>query len=339
MARPDPRLRLWCFTRNQRDDEAALPDPWTELPQGATWLFFQRESASREHYQGVVYFKNPVNRDAAVVKLGAGGIHLIACNGTAEQNKTYCSKTKTSVGEPVELGIMPSQGKRNDVHNAVAAVRKRGYEQAFEDFPDTMIKYPNGMKEYSRISAKRLRGESYQPPEILVLIGPTECGKTRLAREIPSRGIYMKNLDNDWWDGYSRQQTVILDDFYGQIKYSYLLRLLDGNPVCVNIKGSHAPLLNRRWIITSNTFPWEWYSFEGSKEALYNRLWHRFDSAVYDFTSKSFISAPGTAIGLGAGGAPVPSVPGRVVVAPDHNSSSWTLEPHPLTTFLDPHEL
>ncbi len=291
---PNPRLRLWCFTRNKRDDENALPDPWAELPQGATWLLFQEEMASRPHYQGVIYFKHPTSRGAAVERLGGGGIHLIGCNGTAAQNKAYCSKTKTSVGEPVELGVMPVQGKRTDVHNAVSAVRKRGYEAAFIDFPDTMVKYPNGLKEYSRIAAKKQRGMSYIPPEILVLIGPTECGKTRLALDIPSRGIYIKNLDNEWWDGYNREQTILLDDFYGQIKYGYLLRLLDGNPISVNIKGSHAPLLNTRWIITSNSPPWEWYSFSGSKEALYNRLWSRFDCCVYDLGSKQFLQKPGS---------------------------------------------
>ncbi len=292
-----PRARLWSFTRNKRDDEQSLPAPWSELPTGATWLFFQQEKAARPHYQGVVHFKNPLRRSGVAALLGGGGIHLEISRGSAEDNKTYCSKqaTREEGTDPWELGQMPQQGKRTDVDSAVETIREEGYTAAAINHPTVFIKYPNGMKEYASVIQRVARGQDYRPPEILVLIGPTDCGKTTLAYTIPTKGgkVYDKPLDDHWFDGYDGESTILLDEFYGQLKFSLILKLLDGWPMRRQVKGSMVTLSNSRWVITSNTYPWQWYTFEGSKAALYNRLWTRFDSAVYDFYTKSFLTPPG----------------------------------------------
>ena len=60
--------------------------------------------------------------------------------------------------------------------------------------------------------------------------------------------------------GYTGQQGVILDDFRpGTIRFEMLLRILDGYPVIVNIKGGQTEWLANTIIITAPTQPSEMY--------------------------------------------------------------------------------
>ena len=48
--------------------------------------------------------------------------------------------------------------------------------------------------------------------------------------EFGARGVYFKMRDSgaqSWWDEYEGQPCVIINDFYGWIRYDDLLRLLD----------------------------------------------------------------------------------------------------------------
>ena len=55
---------------------------------------------------------------------------------------------------------------------------------------------------------------------------------------------------------------VVLDDFYGWLKYSQLLNLLDRYPMQVEVKGAKREFLAKEIIITSNKSPVEWYDSE-----------------------------------------------------------------------------
>lgn len=63
---------------------------------------------------------------------------------------------------------------------------------------------------------------------------------------------------------------MIIDDFYGWIKYSTLLRLLDRYPMRVEYKGGQANFLAKTIIFTSNRHPSEWYKMDNS--ALMRRI-------------------------------------------------------------------
>ena len=57
--------------------------------------------------------------------------------------------------------------------------------------------------------------------------------------------------DNDWQDGYTGQETVIINDFRGGIKYAVLLQLIDKWPAFVSRRGREpAPFLAKHVIIT-----------------------------------------------------------------------------------------
>jgi len=103
--------------------------------------------------------------------------------------------------------------------------------------------------------------------------GEAGCGKTRKAVE-ENPDHYILTTDGEgkvWFDGYAGEKTLILDDFYGGIKYSYLLRLLDGYKCRLEVKGSFTYAMWDKIIITSNKPPNDWYH-HGLTPALKRRL-------------------------------------------------------------------
>lgn len=63
-----------------------------------------------------------------------------------------------------------------------------------------------------------------------------------------------------WFDGYSGQKTLILDDFSGDFcNYRFLLRLLDCYKMKIEVKGGHAWAVWTTVVITTNVHPSGWY--------------------------------------------------------------------------------
>ena len=63
-----------------------------------------------------------------------------------------------------------------------------------------------------------------------------------------------------WWDGYSGQDTVVLDDFKDYaMPLADLQRLLDWYPLWVEVKGGSVLMLAKRYVITANNSPSDWY--------------------------------------------------------------------------------
>lgn len=110
----------------------------------------------------------------------------------------------------------------------------------------------------------------YKPTKVTVLWGPTRTGKTRTAlahRCADGRLPYCMPASNGlWFDGYSGEDTLVLDDFYGQIKFSDMLRILDDQSIQVPIKGSFTWSKWTTVFITSNAHPDDWW--KGARDAI-----------------------------------------------------------------------
>lgn len=77
----------------------------------------------------------------------------------------------------------------------------------------------------------------------------------------------------EWWDGYCQQPVVIIDDFYGWLKYDELLKIADRYPYRVPVKGSYEEFNSSTIFITSNVQVDKWYKFDGyDPRALYRRI-------------------------------------------------------------------
>ncbi len=149
-------------------------------------------------------------------------------------------------------------------------------ETIAEEHPVQFVRYARGFRELSFTIGKKRAREEFRKLKVLVLWGEAGTGKTRAAVELAGHSRFILDHaggSNLWWDGYSGEETLILDDFYGWILWNYFLRVLDGYELRLPIKGSFAYAKWTRVILTSNKHPKEWYESKGYPLELTRRLW------------------------------------------------------------------
>lgn len=182
-----------------------------------------------------------------------GPCHIEPMGGSIEQNDKYCSKA----GELIEHGKKPDQGSRGDLKNVIDSI---GRGEKTSD--DLCISDPVFYHMYGRTLCKAediLLRKKYRTwmTEGIWYYGETGTGKSHRAfKDFDPETMYVKPLEDDWWDGYTGQGTVILNDFRGQLKYSELLTLIDKWPHSVKRRNREpAPFLAKIVIITSSLAP------------------------------------------------------------------------------------
>ena len=91
--------------------------------------------------------------------------------------------------------------------------------------------------------------------------GPTGVGKSHAAfKDFDPKTMYIHDISTEWWDAYEGQETVIINEFRGEIKYGRMLDLVDKWPKLVPRRGREdTPFLAKRLIITSPMPPDECY--------------------------------------------------------------------------------
>ena len=120
------------------------------------------------------------------------------------------------------------------------------------DFP-TFISCYRGLYAYRLLTTVPRNHEM----EIYVLQGPTGTGKSKWCMDNYPNAYWKQR--GQWWDNYSGEETVIIDEYYGWLPYDTLLRLCDRYPLLVEIKGGQVQFTSRRIIITTNAVPNTWY--------------------------------------------------------------------------------
>lgn len=300
------RAKRWAVTINLGIVAGDTLPHWEELPEGVTYMFWQRERGSktqREHLQ--MYWEYAKRVTSAKQRERFGGFWGVA-QGDVDENKVYCSKEDDRVGGPWELGV-PAKVTPGPVAGSKRAacfesIRKSGFIETLLQEPTLICAAGLSVcKEFSFHLLKKTRGNDYRPPQILILFGPTGVGKSALANSFYSKtGSYRLCFHENivWWDGYYNESVIIMDEFYGQIQFTHMLDLLDGYANRVAVKGGFSYLDNKVWILTSNSAPWLWWKnlTEEKKAPFYNRIFGRFDSCVCemfaDGTKTFYTSVP-----------------------------------------------
>lgn len=175
-------------------------------------------------------------------------------------------------GTQFELGSKPQNRNSKQDWDKIHQNAKDG---KFDDIPaDVLIRHYSSLK---RIRIDNLTPIARDIAEVNVYWGVSGSGKThRVHAEVQARGVawFDKHPLTKWWDGYSGQDAVIIDEFAGRIDIVHLLRWLDKYPCTVEVKGYSVPLQATRFWITSNLSPDEWYpdAHPNHKSALRRRL-------------------------------------------------------------------
>lgn len=224
------------------------------LPPNADYISGQLESGSQTgytHWQLLVCFKSKL-RLAGVKSIFGSECHAEPSRSDAAREYVHKEDTRIE-GTQFTLGQYPFRRNNSkdwdEIYQAAAAGR-------LDDIPaDVRLIHYN--------SIRRIHQDNLQPIGIIkrvqVFWGPTGVGKSRRAWDEASLQAYPKDPRTKFWDGYSGQENVVIDEFRGGIDISHLLRWLDRYPTIVEIKGSSTVLRARNIWITSNLEPARWY--------------------------------------------------------------------------------
>lgn len=267
--------RRWVYTIFEEDDGdfKIFDDYERDLRahaafRGLSHQLEQCPTTGRVHLQGYVEFEKP-QRLAALKRLSSTA-HFEAAKGSRAQCVAYTSKTETRFPEstPTTDAVLlgsTGQGKRNDLLDTTLAIvnGELSRDDVFTTRPDLVCKYSKGINELLSFRAQRDRG-GQRDVSVEVLHGDAGSGKTRYAygRAGPD-DVYILVQGNGgalWWDGYSGQSVLIIDDFYGWLPHAVLLRILDRYPLKIDIKGSSTYAAWTEVYITSNRHPSTWYN-------------------------------------------------------------------------------
>lgn len=257
------KARSYVFTLfDYQNAETAFPGTEEKI----RYLVWQEErcpDSNRLHLQGYVELTSP-QRIAAVKRLLGGHetMHLEERRGTRAEARAYARKEETRVTGPFELGEWSGggQGTRTDWKNVFASIQAgQNLRQMAEENPALVVRNLNGLLS--------LRGMVYTPPDwtdmkVIVFWGNTGVGKSRASRErFP--GIYPAMVTEGgkvWFQGYFGQRHILFDDFDSEVNFRQLLRITDGYPMHVEVKGTSCW---KEWdtvVFTSNFPPDYWYS-------------------------------------------------------------------------------
>lgn len=222
------------------------------------------------HIQGYVYFDNARTKGSMNKKLNKNWNE--GAKGTAWQNHAYSTKD----GEFFEKGEKPRQGKRVDL------IKVKDEIMSGKKVDDLCLENPVLYHQYGRTLNKiedlRMRKQFRTNMTIGIwYFGKTGVGKSHKAfTDFDPEKCYNVPDDNGWWDGYTQQETVIFNDFRGEIKYNTMLNLIDKWPFSVKRRNREPiPFVSSKVIITSSLPPWEVYCRrlnEDSIEQLLRRI-------------------------------------------------------------------
>ncbi len=289
---------FWCWTlSNYSETETELLKGLINKPavRYIVWGLELAPSTGTPHYQGYIELSKSTDMNPVRLLLG-GRAHVEPRKGSAPQASDYCKKVNQDPEVPpneivFEYGVMSKgQGSRTDLL-AVQSMLDAGdgmLAVAQAHF-GTFLRYNRGMMMYQAM----LPGSARMNPKLMWLYGTTGSGKSRAISGLlesanrESADAYMLNsgtYSNTWWNGYTDQSVVVMDDIRGcWFPHHVLLRILDKVSYRVPIHGGNVQLVASHFIFTSNKHPSELYA-EDPAGALQRRVkdfawvYHLYDS-------------------------------------------------------------
>lgn len=249
------RFRHFRFTLNnytKEDVDAILAEP------RFSYVMYGIEIApttGTPHLQGYAQLDGEYTFTTITKGIFKGKANIGRCDGSAEQNRTYCSKS----GNVVERGKPREQGHRGDLDVVRRVAAEDGMRAVVSDrkFNYQAIKTAEMYLKY----AEEPRTEA---PKVIWLWGATGKGKSHRANELAGElSCFWKGDGSKFFPGYDNHDVVVLNDYRPSWftdptlggAWPYMLNLTDKWPMTVYTFQATRQWKPRMIIITSPLSP------------------------------------------------------------------------------------
>lgn len=245
------RSRHFCFTWNNYDD-AAVISRFLVLKPKTKYVLYGREvgDSGTPHLQGLIIFKDACTETACRRRLP--GCHVEIC-ADIDASIVYCMKD----GDYTEEGVYMnrSQAMRTVVEKRIDKNRILAAGSIVDLVADGSIAITQVPMLYKAQMILRQMLPAYEHDDVRGewYYGEPRSGKSRTAREkYPS--AYIK-AQNKWFDGYSGQKEIILDDLDTEVMGHYIKIWTDRYSFMGETKNGHVQTQHHVFCITSNYSP------------------------------------------------------------------------------------
>lgn len=273
----------WCFTVNNPTIATHEALQLLLTHNDCDYVCYQYEVGDNGtlHAQGWLHLKTK-KRLVAVKRLpGLERAHLEGSRGTPRECFEYCSKEASRATlEQLQLhfvmwpaadngqyayGSLPvGAGARTDISSFCQALASgETFTTTALGSPEVFVRYSSGLLRWQALHEQEL-GKVPRTLVVEVLNGPTGSGKSWAARAENPEAYWLVAPNSKggalWWDGYDGHKTLILDEFRGSwMSHERLLRILDGYPLQIQIKGGSRWALWTKVVITTTHPVALWY--------------------------------------------------------------------------------
>lgn len=198
-----PQGKHWCFTiNNPKDEDNKI------LLEEVEYMVVGNEVGNKgtKHWQGYVCFKN--RKLLTAVKKLLPRAHLEMMRGTPQEAADYCKKD----GDWTEEGKLPAPqcaAGGQAVREKWDTAKRLAIAGDIESIDSSIyIHHYNTLKRIKADHAPKIASIPTLDNEWHY--GPTGTGKSRKVRELYPNA-FIKDA-NRWWDGYSGEEVVIIED-------------------------------------------------------------------------------------------------------------------------------
>lgn len=266
------RFRLVCFTVFDMDFN------FEKLREKVQYYAYGKEvcpKTGKDHYQAFAYVS--VAQRWSWWQKALKPNHFEKCNGNLHQNEVYCSKSNDytewglkPMGDGVKRGMLVI---KDSIEAGVPLKKIQRRDDHFED----CIRYRRALKEFEQdVRIERMYEKGFVKKTVSIYVGATGTHKSRDVRSQFPDVYSMPDLSMQWAGSYDGQSAVIFDDVGpGNImSVTNFLRITDGYPIEVAVKGGYVAWSPEFIFFTSNVHYSKWWPVISAEhlEAVKRRL-------------------------------------------------------------------
>lgn len=271
-----PRARRWIFTffPQSLPDESPSDTLLRVFPTagaGVTYLIANPEicpETGRPHWQGFACFDSQIRRTRVQAILAIGNAWCDKPRGSIDECITYCTKEESRCPGVARLehGDRPADVERKESQVGLAIEAIQGgarIRDLVELHPQAVVRNLRGLLFLQSFYQE----ERSRPCTVEIHFGATETGKTRQVFDrFPASEVYIKNVNNKWWDGYDGHRVILLDEFDKRdqspghyFNMAETLVMCDRYPYSREVKCSGVRICPEIIIFTGNACPTTWF--------------------------------------------------------------------------------